>query len=63
MDNEYLLREIENLRHQLYVLSADKELADPEVVQLSQELDILLNMYYRNYLNSDYLRLDYRKVV
>ncbi|MGE4273832.1 MAG: Spo0E family sporulation regulatory protein-aspartic acid phosphatase [Desulfitobacterium sp.] len=58
MDIEYLLREIEDLRHQLYVLSEDKELSDPAVVQLSQELDILLNIYYRNYL-----RLDYRKVV
>lgn len=50
MDTMYLLQEIENLRNQLYVLSKDRELADPAVVRMSQELDYLLNLYQRSCL-------------
>lgn len=41
-----LLDQIEKLRYGLYALSDGKELVDPEVVQVSQELDRLLNEYY-----------------
>lgn len=47
MENIHLLKEIEELRQQLYSLSCDKELADPAVVLMSQKLDDLLNLYYR----------------
>lgn len=53
-ESGYLLREIENLRHQLYALSKDKELADPAVVKMSQELDVLLNLYYRSCRTKEY---------
>lgn len=45
---EQLLSQIEVLRYQLYILSKGKELADPEVVQVSQELDRLLNEYHKS---------------
>lgn len=41
-----LLDQIEKLRYGLYALSDGKELVDPEVVQVSQELDRLLNEYH-----------------
>lgn len=44
---QQLLSQIEELRYQLYILSKGKELADPEVVQVSQELDRLLNAFYK----------------
>lgn len=43
-----LFSQIEELRYQLYYLSKGKELADPEVVQVSQDLDRLLNEFYRS---------------
>lgn len=57
MESGHLLKEIEDLRRQLYVLSQDKELADPAVVQMSQELDILLNLYYRSCLTRGYRKV------
>lgn len=43
-----LIEQIEELRYRLYGLSKGKELVDPEVVQMSQELDRLLNEYYQS---------------
>lgn len=45
---QQLLDRIEVLRYQLYILSKGKDLVDPEVVQVSQELDRILNEYYRS---------------
>ena len=42
---------IENLRERLNTLAQSKSLIDPEVVQLSQLLDSLLNLY-QNILSS-----------
>ncbi|WP_445900321.1 Spo0E family sporulation regulatory protein-aspartic acid phosphatase [Desulfitobacterium sp. THU1] len=38
---------IEELRRELIQLGKRKPLTDPEVVELSQKLDVLLNQYYR----------------
>ncbi|AFM02077.1 MULTISPECIES: aspartyl-phosphate phosphatase Spo0E family protein [Desulfitobacterium] len=57
MEHTNLLNEIEDLRRQLYALSYDKELADPAVVRMSQELDGLLNLYYRTCLSRDYRKV------
>ncbi len=57
MEHVDLLEEIEELRCQLYTLSCDKDLADPEVVRMSQELDSLLNLYYRTCLSRDYRKV------
>lgn len=46
MEQQLLVR-IEELRYQLYLLSRGRDLVDPEVVQVSQELDRVLNEYYR----------------
>lgn len=43
---EEIILRIEELRLELNKLSAYKRLADPEVVQLSQLLDDVLNMYH-----------------
>lgn len=45
MENK-LLKRIERLRKKLIKFS-DRNLADPEVVQVSQQLDNLLNQYHR----------------
>ncbi|WP_427846290.1 aspartyl-phosphate phosphatase Spo0E family protein [Desulfosporosinus acididurans] len=37
---------IEILRGKLNTLGSNKPLVDPEVIQLSQRLDLLLNVYY-----------------
>lgn len=42
-----LLRDIERLKKELNELGKVKKLTDPEVVQLSQKLDVLLNEYER----------------
>jgi hypothetical protein len=47
MGKEQLLRQIEELRCRLYTLVKGRELSDPEVVIVSQELDCLLNWYHR----------------
>lgn len=39
---------IENLREQLNTLAQNRSLVDPEVVQLSQLLDSLLNLYHKS---------------
>lgn len=44
---ERLIDQIEELRYRLYLLSKGKELVHPEVVQISQDLDKLLNEYYQ----------------
>ena len=44
---ERLIDQIEELRYRLYLLSKGKELIHPEVVQISQDLDQLLNEYYQ----------------
>ncbi|AFM40287.1 Spo0E like sporulation regulatory protein [Desulfosporosinus acidiphilus SJ4] len=41
-----ILNSIEILRGKLNTLGSIKSLVDPEVVQLSQRLDLLLNVYY-----------------
>ncbi|WP_088187162.1 aspartyl-phosphate phosphatase Spo0E family protein [Desulfosporosinus sp. FKA] len=41
-----ILKSIEILRGKLNTLGSNKPLVDPEVVQLSQRLDLLLNVYY-----------------
>jgi hypothetical protein len=41
-----LLRRIERLRKQLIKIGMNRNLIDPEVVEVSQQLDILLNQYW-----------------
>ncbi|WP_088186680.1 aspartyl-phosphate phosphatase Spo0E family protein [Desulfosporosinus sp. FKA] len=41
-----LLKSIEIVREKLNTLGSNKSLVDPEVIQLSQRLDLLLNIYY-----------------
>lgn len=53
MDNVHLLKQIEDLRSKLYILSQGRDLADPAVVEMSQELDTLLNLYNRDLLKSE----------
>lgn len=40
-----LLNQIEEQRYLLYRVARNRNLADPEVVKMSQELDRLLNQY------------------
>jgi chaperonin cofactor prefoldin len=47
METEQLLKQIEELRNKLYNLAEEKYLVDHEVVDVSQELDQLLNEFYR----------------
>ncbi|MDP4161074.1 MAG: aspartyl-phosphate phosphatase Spo0E family protein [Bacillota bacterium] len=42
---EDLCMSIEEMRKELYALSKNKDLTDPEVVLKSQRLDLLLNEY------------------
>ncbi|RNC27959.1 MAG: hypothetical protein AWM53_02070 [Candidatus Dichloromethanomonas elyunquensis] len=42
-----LLKRIERLRSKLNKFGVNRDLVDPEVVQLSQELDFVLNKYYQ----------------
>lgn len=44
--NYILVNRIEELRSQLNKYSIGKSLTDPEVVSMSQRLDLLLNEYY-----------------
>ncbi|AFM01090.1 MULTISPECIES: aspartyl-phosphate phosphatase Spo0E family protein [Desulfitobacterium] len=46
MWNHQLLKLIEDMRKELNQLGKRKPLTDPEVVDLSQKLDKLLNEYY-----------------
>jgi hypothetical protein len=41
-----LIKRIERLRKKLIRIGMNKNLVDPEVVEISQQLDILLNRYY-----------------
>ena len=45
---ESLEEEIEKLREDLILLSKGNSLTDPLVVEKSQELDLILNLFYRN---------------
>lgn len=45
MRTDELLIQIDEQRNQLYLLAQSRMLADPEVVQMSQNLDQLLNLY------------------
>lgn len=45
MRADKLLVQIDEHRSRLYILAAHRSLVDPEVVQMSQELDDLLNLY------------------
>lgn len=49
---EKLMYRIEQERRRLYEFASDKSLFDPEVVQLSQHLDRLLNEYNLGYGHS-----------
>ncbi|MFZ3102243.1 MAG: aspartyl-phosphate phosphatase Spo0E family protein [Desulfitobacteriaceae bacterium] len=42
-----LLKRIEGLRKRLNKFGVTRNFIDPEVVQISQQLDCLLNQYYR----------------
>lgn len=42
-----LLKRIEGLREKLYDIGLNRNLIDPEVIQVSQQLDQLLNQYHR----------------
>lgn len=46
MQTDRLLKKIENQRNLLYAKAKDRRLVDPEVVQMSQKLDRLLNQYH-----------------
>ncbi|AHF08014.1 sporulation protein Spo0E [Desulfitobacterium metallireducens DSM 15288] len=45
MRADKLLSQIDEQRNRLYNLANGRRLVDPEVVQMSQELDQLLNLY------------------
>lgn len=44
---EELMKKIETLRHTMEDLSSANGIKDPKVIALSQQLDNLLNEYYR----------------
>lgn len=44
---EELMRQIEELRNYMYGLIRQKKLNDPEILEVSQQLDRLLIKYYR----------------
>lgn len=41
-----LLEMIEKLRQEMYILAEGRSLADPDVIEISQRLDRLLNQYF-----------------
>jgi hypothetical protein len=41
-----LLKRIERMRKKLHRIGLNRRLIDPEVVEVSQQLDALLNQYY-----------------
>lgn len=45
---EGLLTQIEKIRQELYNLARNKILNDPDVIEMSQKLDHLLNEYHRS---------------
>ncbi|AHF07494.1 aspartyl-phosphate phosphatase Spo0E family protein [Desulfitobacterium metallireducens] len=49
-----LLQFIEEMRRELNHLGVEKPLTDPEVVRLSQRLDILLNQYQNQQYEQSY---------
>ncbi|MEN6348285.1 MAG: aspartyl-phosphate phosphatase Spo0E family protein [Syntrophomonas sp.] len=42
-----IVRTIERLREELNKLGLEKGFKDPQVIKLSQRLDVLINMYYK----------------
>lgn len=46
MRADILLTQIDEQRNQLYILVHNRSLVDPDVVQMSQKLDQLLNLYH-----------------
>jgi hypothetical protein len=46
MVEDTILDEIEKLRIQMYVVASDRELTDPIVLSISEELDSLINEFY-----------------
>jgi len=53
-DVKIILSEIQKLRSDLNRLTKDKsDLIDPEVIYVSQKLDIFLNKYYRTFAKND----------
>lgn len=42
-----LMKRIERLRKKLNKFCVDRNLVDPDVVELSQQLDLLLNKYHK----------------
>lgn len=43
-----IIDDIEKSREELNKLGSTKDLQDPEVIQMSQSLDQLINEYYKN---------------
>ncbi|CAA7599778.1 Aspartyl-phosphate phosphatase Spo0E-like [Acididesulfobacillus acetoxydans] len=41
-----LLEELETWRCRMYTVAADKDLSDPEVLMISQRIDVLVNRLY-----------------
>lgn len=41
---------LEELRQEMYKLSAGKKLTDPQVINISKKMDALLNKYYQTNL-------------
>jgi hypothetical protein len=50
---EELLNLIEKVRSELFTRANDRDLTDPVVVELSQELDRLLNEYHANIIQKE----------
>lgn len=53
MSQDHLLSLIDKLRLDLYEVSREKNLTDPEVVRLSQLLDKVLNWYWEQFLRME----------
>lgn len=47
-----LVKKIERLREELNKLGLEKGFKDPQVIKLSQRLDVLINIYYKQ--NNDF---------
>lgn len=48
-----ILDEVEDLRQELIDVLKVKQISNPDVLKLSQKLDLKLNEYYQNYLKTD----------
>jgi len=56
MNENLLLKEIEDIRHELYELSKTYELNSNLMVERSKELDRLLNIYEEKYVEHSHKR-------